>query len=407
MARVGIWRVAFPRAIFLPVARLTRIESLMAEQRVEVPLLDLKAQYKTLRDEVQPVVEEVFESQWFIGGAHVSGLEQEVATYVGAQYGIGVTSGTDALLLALWAMGVGPGDEVITTPYTFFATVGSIARLGAHCRFVDIEPDTFNIDPTKIAAAITSRTKVILPVHLFGQCADMTALSEIASTHELPCLEDAAQAIGSRDADGRLAGSMGLAGCFSFFPSKNLGGAGDGGMITCNDEALAHRLMVMRNHGMEPKYYHESLGGNFRLDALQAAVLRIKLKHLQGWHEARRKNADDYRQLFADKGLLDIVRLPVERAGVYHIYNQFVIRVPADKRDGLVRHLHDVGIGCDIYYPVPCHLQQCFSSEGWKKGDFPVAERAAMETLALPIYAELTHEQKNAVVEAIAEFLGP
>lgn len=377
----------------------------MPAQRIEVPLLDLKAQYSTLRHEIQPVVEEVFETQWFVGGAHVSGLEQEVAQYVGAEHGVGVTSGTDALLLALWAMGVGPGDEVITTPYTFFATVGSIARLGARCRFVDIEPDTFNIDPTKVAAAITDKTKVILPVHLYGQCADMAALKDVASAHELPVLEDAAQAIGSRDAGGGLAGSMGMAGCFSFFPSKNLGGAGDGGMITCNDEALAHRLMIMRNHGMEPKYYHKSLGGNFRLDALQAAVLRVKLKHLPAWHEARRKNAADYRQLFADKGLSDLVGVPLEREGVYHIYNQFVVRVPADRRDGLVSHLQDVGIGCDIYYPVPCHLQECFSSEGWKRGDFPEAERAASETLALPVYAELSQEQKTAVVDAIAEFL--
>jgi len=379
----------------------------MPDKRIAVPLLDLKAQYATLRDEIQPVVDEVFESQWFIGGPHVSGLEREVAEYVGAQHGVGVTSGTDALLLALWAMGVGPGDEVVTTPYTFFATVGSIARLGARCRFVDIEPDTFNIDPTKVAAAITDRTKVILPVHLYGQCADMTALNGIANTHRLLCLEDAAQAIGSRDAGGGQAGSMGHAACFSFFPSKNLGGAGDGGMITCNDEALAHKLGVMRNHGMEPKYYHESLGGNFRLDALQAAVLGVKLKHLPGWHEARRSNADDYRRLFAENGLSNIVGLPAEREGLYHIYNQFVIRVPADQRDGLVKHLHDVGIGCDIYYPVPCHLQECFADEGWSSGDFPEAERAAKETLALPIYAELTDEQKATVVASIAEFLQP
>jgi dTDP-4-amino-4,6-dideoxygalactose transaminase len=377
----------------------------MPATRVAVPLLDLKAQYAALRDEIKPVVEEIFESQWFIGGPHVGGLEAEVAEYVGAKHGIGVTSGTDALLLALWAMGVGPGDEVITTPYTFFATVGSISRLGAHCRFVDIEPDTYNIDPTKVAAAITDKTKVILPVHLYGQCADMTALNEIARAHDLPVLEDAAQAIGSRDVGGGKAGSMGAAGCFSFFPSKNLGGAGDGGMITTNDEAFAHKLAVMRNHGMEPKYYHHQMGGNFRLDALQAGVLRIKLKHLQAWHEGRRQNAADYRRLFAEKGLTDVVGLPTEREGVYHIYNQFVIRVPADKRDGLFKHMQDAGIGCDIYYPVPCHLQECFASEGWKQGDFPVAEAAAKETLALPIYSELNDEQKAAVVDTIAEFL--
>jgi dTDP-4-amino-4,6-dideoxygalactose transaminase len=244
-----------------------------------------------------------------------------------------------------------------------------------------------------------------MPVHLYGQCVDMSAINAIACERELPVVEDAAQAIGSRDTGGGRAGSMGLAGCFSFFPSKNLGGAGDGGMITTSDDALAHRMRVMRNHGMEPKYFHKLLGGNFRLDALQAAVLRIKLKHLDAWHEGRRKNAADYRTLFAAKGLTDVIGLPEERSGVYHIYNQFVIRVPADKRDGLVKHLQQSGIGCDVYYPVPCHLQECFASEGWKVGDFPEAERAAQETLALPVYAELADDQKAAVVDAVAEYL--
>ncbi len=377
----------------------------MPATRVAVPLLDLKAQYAALRKELRPVVDEVFESQYFIGGPQVAALEQEIAAYTGARHAVGCTSGTDALLLALWAMGVGAGDEVVTSPYTFFATVGSVARLGARCRFVDIDPVTYNLDVPKVKAVLGRKTKAILPVHLYGQCVDMTALSALAADAGVPVLEDAAQAIGARDAGGGKAGSMGLAGCFSFFPSKNLGGAGDGGMITTSDDALAHKLAVMRNHGMEPKYHHKLLGGNFRLDALQAAVLRVKLKHLDGWHEARRRNAADYRRLFAAKGLGSAVTLPAERPGVYHIYNQFVIRVAASRRDGLVKHLHDAGVGCEIYYPVPCHLQACFASEGWKAGDFPQAEKAAKETLALPIYPELTAEQKGAVVDAVAEFL--
>ena len=377
----------------------------MPATRIAVPLLDLKAQYATLRKELRPVVDEVFESQYFIGGPHVAGLEQELAAYTGSKHAIGCTSGTDALLLALWALGVGPGDEVITSPYTFFATVGSIARLGARCRFVDIDPATYNLDVSKVKAAIGKQTRAIMPVHLYGQCVDMTALNAVAAEAKLPVIEDAAQAIGARDAGGGKAGAMGLVGCFSFFPSKNLGGAGDGGMITTSDDALAHKLAVMRNHGMEPKYYHKLLGGNFRLDALQAAVLRVKLKHLDAWHEGRRRNAADYRKLFTARQLGSALTLPAERPGVYHIYNQFVIRVAAARRDGLVKHLHDSGIGCEIYYPVPCHLQQCFASEGWKAGDFPHSERAAKETLALPIYPELTAEQKGAVVDAVAEFL--
>ena len=376
----------------------------MPATRVAVPLLDLKAQYAPLRKEIRAVVDEVFESQYFIGGPQVDGLEKELAAYTGAKHAIGCTSGTDAILLGLWALGVGPGDEVITSPYTFFATVGSTARLGAHCRFVDIDPATYNLDVARVEKAITKKTKAIMPVHLYGQCVDMTALNAVAAKHGIPVVEDAAQAIGSRDAGGGKAGAMGLMGCFSFFPSKNLGGAGDGGLITTNDDALAHKLKVMRNHGMEPKYYHALLGGNFRLDALQAAVLRVKLKHLDAWHEGRRKNAADYRKLFGARNLRGVT-LPAERAGVYHIYNQFVIRVPASKRDGVVKHLQSNGIGCEIYYPVPCHLQQCFASEGWKAGDFPESEKAAKETLALPIYPELTMEQKAAVVDAVAEFL--
>ncbi len=378
----------------------------MPATRVAVPLLDLKAQYKTLRDQIRPVVDEVFDSQYFIGGPQLDGLEKELAAYCGLEHAIGCSSGTDALLLSLWALGVGPGDEVITSPYTFFATVGSIARLGAHCRFVDIDPATYNLDVGRLEQAITPKTKVILPVHLYGQSVDMQPLLAIARKHGLPVVEDCAQSIGTRDADGRMTGGLGTVGCWSFFPSKNLGGAGDGGFIGTNDDALAHRIKVMRNHGMEPKYFHKLLGGNFRLDALQAAVLRVKLRHLDAWHEGRRKNAADYRKLFAAQKLPGgAVTLPAERSGAYHIYNQFVIRVAAARRDALVKHLQSNGIGVEIYYPVPCHLQECFASEGWKAGDFPQSERAAKETLALPIYPELTAEQKACVVETIAEFL--
>ncbi len=377
----------------------------MTATRVAVPLLDLKAQYAALRDELRPVVDEVFESQYFIGGPQVEALEKETAAYVGAKHGIGCTSGTDAILLSLWALGIGPGDEVVTSPYTFFATVGSIARLGARCRFVDIDPATYNLDVQAVAKVLNGKTKAIMPVHLYGQCAEMGPLNELACARGIPVIEDAAQAIGSRDAGGGKAGSLGFAACFSFFPSKNLGGAGDGGLITTNDDAFAHKLRVMRNHGMEPKYFHKLLGGNFRLDALQAAVLRVKLRHLDAWHEGRRKNAADYRRRFEQAGLTKLVTLPTERAGVYHIYNQFVIRVAADKRDALVKHLHGAGVGCEIYYPVPCHLQECFAGEGHRAGDFPQSERAAKETLALPIYPELSAEQRGAVVDAIAEYL--
>ncbi len=377
----------------------------MTATRIQVPLLDLKAQYATLRDEIRPVVDEIFESQWFIGGPHVGGLEEEVAAYVGAKHAVGVTSGTDALLLSMWALGVEPGDEVITSPYTFFATVGSMARLGVVPRFVDIDPTTYNLDVNQVAAVMNDKTKLIAPVHLYGQCVDMDALNKLACDAGISTLEDAAQAIGSRTPSGGKAGSLGHVACFSFFPSKNLGGAGDGGMITTNDGDLAHKMSVMRNHGMEPKYYHKMNGGNFRLDALQAGVLRVKLKHLDAWHEGRRKNAADYRRLFADRGLLDQVTLPHEIDGGYHIYNQFIIRVDPAKRDPLVKYLHDHSIGAEIYYPVPCHLQECFSEWGYKVGDFPESERAALQTLAIPIYPELTDEQKEAVVDTIAEGL--
>jgi dTDP-4-amino-4,6-dideoxygalactose transaminase len=378
----------------------------MTMTRLKVPLLDLQAQYAPLRDEIRTALDGVFDKLAFIGGPYVQTLEQELAAYTGAAHGVGVSSGTDALLVALTALGVGPGDEVITTPYTFFATAGCIARLGARCVFVDIEPKTYNIDVGLIEAAITDKTKVILPVHLFGQCADMARINEIAAKHGLPVLEDAAQAIGARDADGRMAGSLGTAGCFSFYPSKNLGAAGDGGLITTSDDDLAHTMSIMRNHGMEPAYHHEILGGNFRLDGIQAAVLSIKLKRLDGWADARRANADRYRELFPERGLGDLVGLPWVRPGVHHIYNQFTIRVAADKRDALLAHLRANDIGCAIYYPSGCHMQPALKEHGFKAGDFPQTESASLETLAIPVYSELTDDHMHSVVDVTAEFFG-
>jgi dTDP-4-amino-4,6-dideoxygalactose transaminase len=371
---------------------------------MKVPLLDLKAQYNDIRDEVEPVIKEIIESQYFIMGPAVKECEAAVARYCGTSHAVGVSSGTDALLIALMAEGVGAGDEVITTPYTFFATAGSIARLGARPVFVDIDPVTFNIDPGLIAAKITPRTKAIMPVHLYGQMADMDPIMELAARHKLVVIEDAAQAIGA-EYKGRRAGSIGHYGCFSFFPSKNLGGFGDGGMVVTNDASRAEKLVYLRNHGMNPKYYHKVIGGNFRLDTLQAAVVAIKLKHLDAWTAGRQANARRYERLFTNAGMVSVegVRLPqvlVDR----HIFNQFVIRVP--RRDELVQHLKERGIGSEIYYPVPLHLQECFSYLGGKPGDFPESERAAAETLALPIYPELNDEQAGCVVNAIADFQG-
>jgi len=364
-----------------------------------VPLLDLKAQYATIKDQVLPEIEKVCADQWFIGGPQVTGLEAELAEYCGCTSGIGVSSGTDALLLSLMALGVGPGDEVITTPFTFFATAGCVHRLGARTVFVDIEEDSFNIDPELLAKAVTDKTKAIIPVHLFGQCADMDQIMEIAGKHDLFVVEDAAQAVGS-EYKGRRAGSMGTVGCFSFFPSKNLGGFGDGGMITTCDQELAQRIRILRNHGSDPKYYHKLVGGNFRLDALQAAVLRVKLPLLDSWSQGRQKNAAGYRQLFSDCS--DVV-CPPELAERRHIYNQFSIRVP--RRDELRASLVEKKIGCEVYYPVPLHLQECFSDLGYAAGSMPVSEKAAAEVLALPIYPELTEEQIERVACAVKGFL--
>ena len=374
-----------------------------------VPLLDLKAHHAPLHKEIMEAVEHVFTSQAFILGPEVGKLEEQVATYCQARYGIGVTSGTDALLIALMAIGVGPGDEVITTPYSFFATAGAVARLGATPVLVDIEPTTYNLDPTKLEGAVTPRTKVLLPVHLYGQCADMAPILDVATRHQLGVIEDAAQAIGADYRDGRRAGSLGTIGCLSFFPSKNLGCVGDGGMAVTNDPDLAERMKVLRVHGSKPKYYHKLIGGNFRLDTIQAAVLNVKLKYLDGWTKKRQENATRYEALFTQSGLIQQGRVhlpePVYRhsgATHYHIYNQFVLRV--DRRDELLAHLKQKGIGAEIYYPVPFHLQACFRYLGYKEGDFPESEQAATETLAIPIYPELTVAQQTEVVEVIAAF---
>jgi dTDP-4-amino-4,6-dideoxygalactose transaminase len=365
---------------------------------MEVPLLDLKGQYATIRDQVMAAVAEVLDSQQCIGGPKVAELEKQVAAVSDCKYAAGVSSGTDALLNCLMSLEIGPGDEVITTPFTFFATVGCIARVGAKPVLIDIDPRTYNINPSLIEGAVTQRTRAIMPVHLFGQMADMDPIMEIARRHKLAVIEDAAQSITSTY-KGRKAGSIGTVGCFSFFPSKNLGGIGDGGMIVTNDEALFKRLMMMRNHGSEPKYYHKYVGGNFRLDPIQAAALLVKLPHLDDWSEARRRNAAYYNKKFAGTA----VQTPWISPDCKTIYNQYCIRVP--RRDELVKHLKANKIGCEIYYPVPAHQQECFAYLGHKRGDFPESERAAAEILALPIYPELTRPMQDAVIEQVLAFM--
>jgi len=371
---------------------------------VSVPALNLKAQYQSIRDEIEPVVREVLESQMFVLGPEVARLEAEVADYCGAACGIGCASGSDALLLPLLAIDIGPRDEVITSPYTFFATAGSIWRTGAKPVFVDIEPDTYNIDPARIEAAITPRTKAIIPVHLYGQAAEMGPIQEIARRYGLTVLEDAAQAIGAAH-HGTRAGTLGDMAAFSFYPSKNLGGFGDGGMITTDDPQLARRIARLRVHGMEPKYHHHEVGFNSRLDAFQAAVLRVKLRHLDIWTSLRRDVADRYRSLFSSHRWEELVGLPIERQGNFHVYNQFVIRVPATLRDSLRDYLTARKIGTEIYYPIPLHLQVCFAALGHKPGDFPHCEAAARETIALPIYPELTDAEQRYVVGSIHQFI--
>lgn len=368
---------------------------------MNVPLLDLKAQYRTIREDVLAAIGAVCDEQGFVLGPRVAELEQALATYVGSAHAVGVASGSDALLLSLMALGVGPGDEVITVPFTFFATAGAISRLGARPVFVDIRPDTFNINPALIEGAVTARTKAIIPVHLFGQCAEMEAIRQIAGRKGLAVIEDACQAIGA-SRHGVQAGMFGDTGCFSFFPSKNLGGFGDGGLITTNDPGLHDRLAMLRVHGSRVRYVHELVGINSRLDALQAAILRVKLDYLDRWTEGRRRNAERYAQLCAGAKLGDRVLLPVTAPGNGHVFNQFTIR--AQKRDDLRAYLKERGVGVEIYYPIPLHLQGCYRDLGYQKSAFPESERAAEEVLSLPIYPELTDEQLTYVVETIAAF---
>jgi dTDP-4-amino-4,6-dideoxygalactose transaminase len=368
----------------------------------KVPLLDLQAQYAPLREEILAAIARVCDSQRFIMGPEIEAFEEEMARMLGVRHAIAVSSGTDSLLLALMALDIKAGDEVVTSTYSFFATAGSIARLGAKPVLVDIDETTFNLDPEQLSAAITPKTRAILPVHLFGLGADMDPILDIAARAYVPVIEDAAQAIGA-SYKSRLLGGLGAAGCFSFFPSKNLGAFGDAGLLTTNDDGLAKQARLLRTHGMEPRYHHHVVGANFRMDALQAAVLRVKAPHLAEWTARRRANATRYRMLFRDAGLLDRVTLPSEPPDRWHIFNQFVIRT-AD-RDGLKAHLDERGIGTEIYYPVPFHLQPCFANLGYRRGDFPRAERAATESLALPIYGELTAAQQEIVVAAIGDYV--
>ncbi|MHC4740719.1 MAG: DegT/DnrJ/EryC1/StrS family aminotransferase [Planctomycetota bacterium] len=365
---------------------------------MQVPLLDLTAQYASISEEMVAAVCEVLESQQCIGGPKVAELEKEIAALSGCEYAVGASSGTDAILNSLMSLGIGVGDEVITTPFTFFSTAGCIARTGAKAVFVDIDPLTFNINPSLIEDAVTARTKAIMPVHLFGQPAEMDTIMEIADRHGLAVIEDAAQSISS-SYKGRKAGGIGTAGCFSFFPSKNLGGIGDGGMIVTGDEALYARLLSMRNHGSEPKYYHKYVGGNFRLDPIQAAALLVKLPHLERWSARRRANAAYYDAKFEGTA----VRTPYISPDCVTVYNQYVVRVP--RRDEVVAHLRAGGIGCEVYYPVPMHLQECFAYLGHGEGDFPEAEKAAKDVVALPVYPELSEAMQDCVVETILSFL--
>jgi dTDP-4-amino-4,6-dideoxygalactose transaminase len=385
---------------------------------MQVPLLDLKPQYRALKAEIDAAMERICDAQSFILGPAVKQLEAEVAAYSGCAHGIGMSSGTDALLAALMALDIGAGDAVLTTPYTFFATAGTIARVGARPVFVDIDPATYNLCPRKLEVMLReqctrqggalvhtasgAQVKAIMPVHLYGQMVEMTPVMALAREFDLKVIEDAAQAIGAADAEGRRACSIGDIGCLSFFPTKNLGAFGDAGMCVSNDAALSAKLAMLRVHGMEPKYYHQIIGGNFRLDELQAAVLVIKLKHLDAWTAARQENACFYFGAFERAGLKSTVTLPAALPGVRHIYNQFIIRAP--RRDALKAHLAKEGVGSEIYYPVPLHKQECFASLGYSDGAFPESERAAAETLALPIFPELSRDQLQYVVDSIARF---
>ena len=391
---------------------------------MNVPLLDLKAQYASLRDEIEPVVKDVVESQWFIMGPEVSAFEEEVAAYLGVKHAVGCSSGTDAILLACMALdlgcGAGRNDRIVCPSYSFFSTAGSVSRLGAFPVFADIDPTTYNVTPERARAAIASqdeRIAVSVPVHLFGQAVDMDGWLELANELDVPLIEDAAQAIGTKDSSGAMVGTRGTVGCFSFFPSKNLGGFGDGGLITTNDDAIAQRLRELRMHGMEPKYYHNEIGINGRLDALQAAVLRVKLRHLESWHAGRAANAATYDKLFSEAGARTSgaafeageampLRTPTPAAApARHVYNQYVIRVPAAIREPLRAHLRERTIGHEVYYPVPIHRQACYEYLGMPEGSLPESEAAAKETLALPVYPELASEQIRYVVATISDFV--
>ena len=385
---------------------------------MNIPILDLKAQYAAIQPELDEAILRVAHSQWFILGPEVEALERSMEEYLGVKHALGVSSGTDALLLAMMALGIGPGDEVIVPTFSFFATAGVVSRLNATPVFVDIDPVTYNIDPAAVEAAITENTKAIVPVHLYGQSADLDPIIKLAGERGIAVIEDAAQSIGVRSEDGKRLGTIGTVGCFSFFPSKNLGGYGDAGLVTTNDSDLFHLLKIMRVHGGEQRYYHSVVGGNFRIDAIQAAVLNVKLPHLEGWSAGRRRNADLYNRHFRDLGIAadnpypdadHPVSLPVavyQNAGVddYHIYNQYVIRVR--DRDALRERLAEKGIGHEVYYPVPFHQQECFADLGYSTGDFPHAERAAAEVLALPVYPELTTEGIHYIAQTIADFYG-
>ena len=402
-------RIHSPTVIDFVRASLKNRELFRYGNSMQVPLLDLKAQFESIGDDVRRQLEEVLSSCQFINGPKVSALEEAVASYVGATHGIGVSSGTDALLVALMALDVGPSDLVITTPYSFFATAGAIARLGATPVFVDVDPHTYNLDPNNLSEWFArnpdkrAQVKACIPVHLYGQSADLRGIMKICTDHGIPVIEDAAQAIGTKvEIDGRvhMAGSVGLIGCFSFFPSKNLGGLGDGGMVVSSNEEIAAKIRKLKNHGSHPKYYHQMIGGNFRLDAIQAASLLAKLPHLSEWHVARQSNAAYYDEQFAP--LTEVTTPVIAQDRSFHIYNQYVLRVR--QRDELRQHLNQCGIGNEVYYPVPFHMQECFAYLGYDDGAFPEAEKAAVETIAIPIYPELTREMQDYVVEKVREY---
>lgn len=374
-----------------------------ASVKQPVRFVDLTNQHTLAKSELQTAILRVLNSQQFILGSEVEQCERSIASHSGAEYAIGCASGTDALLLSLMALEIGPGDEVITSPYSFFATASSIWRTGAQPVFADIEPDTFNLDPESVESVLSPRTRAIVPVHLFGHCADMDTLNTLASAHQIPIIEDAAQAF-SAEYNNRRAGSLGTLGAFSFFPTKNLGAMGDAGAITTSDATLAKRLQRLRVHGMEPKYYHSEVGLNSRLDAIQAAVISAKLPFIETWTQSRRDNAEQYHQLFRTHDTSPYITLPLEKPGCRHVWNQYVIRVPQDHRDALKDHLHNEGIGCEIYYPIPLHQQPCFSKLGYREGSLPISEQTAKESLALPIHPDLTIDQQDRVVSEITAY---